>query len=81
MANFTPELLIQFLGYALTVGIVYGTIRQQISALSAELVRLRTDYKDEIQLLRKEVEKHNSIMERTYRLEAEVATIKERGDN
>jgi len=67
--------------YALSVGIIYGTISQQVKTLSVELQRLRGDYKDEIQLLRREVEKHNSIMERTYRLEADVATIKERGDN
>lgn len=79
--EFTPEVIIQFVMYALSVGIIYGTISQQVKTLSVELQRLRGDYKDEIQLLRREVEKHNSIMERTYRLEAEVATIKEKGDN
>ena len=79
--EFTPEVIIQFVMYALSVGIIYGTISQQVKTLSVELQRLRGDYKDEIQLLRREVEKHNSIMERTYRLEADVATIKERGDN
>ncbi len=79
--EFTPEIIVQFVMYALSIGIIYGTIRQQIETMSIELQRLRSDYKDEIKLLRCEVEKHNSVIERTYRLEAEVATIKERGDD
>ena len=78
--NITPDLLIQFVAYGLSIGIIYGTIRQQISSLSEEIRRLRTDYKEEIQMLRKEVEKHNMLVERTYKLEAEVCAMKERGN-
>lgn len=79
--NITPELLMQFVAYGLSIGIIYGTIKQQISAISDELRRLRVDYKEEIQMLRKEVEKHNQLVERTYRLEAELCAMKERGSN
>lgn len=63
-----------------TVGMVYATVKNQIQNCSNELVRLRLDYKEEIQQLRKEVEKHNSMIERTYKLEAKIAVLESRGD-
>lgn len=85
----STEILIQFIMYGLSIGIIYGTIRTQLGQLSNEVKQLRVDhsesirslrvdYKDELQTLRKEVEKHNKVIERTYCLEADVKNIKER---
>ena len=79
--DLTTDLVIQFIVYGVSIGIIYGTIRQQITSLCEEIKRLRQDYKDEIQMLRKEVEKHNMLVERTYKLEAEVGALKMHGTN
>lgn len=85
----STEIVIQFVMYGLSIGIIYGTIRTQLTQLSNEVKQLREDhfegiralrldYKEELQTLRKEVEKHNRVIERTFSLEADVKNIKER---
>lgn len=85
----STEILIQFVMYGISIGVIYGTLRTSLSQLSNEVKQLRADhidsirslrldYKDELQILRKEVEKHNRVIERTFSLEADVKNIKEK---
>lgn len=62
-----------YLGTIVTVVIAVGSV---YAAISARLARLET----QIENLLRETEKHNSVIERTYKLETEVANLYHRYD-
>lgn len=66
--DFTP-----YIGTIVTVIIAVGSV---YAAISSRLTRLETM----IDSLTKQVEKHNSVIERTYRLEQDVANLYHRYD-
>lgn len=60
-------------------------VKQGLNSLSDEVTDLRATYQEAISLieckidnLEKKQDKHNSVIERTYKLEADVAILKER---
>jgi len=63
------EFLADNLGTIVTVIIAFGAT---YAAFAARLTKLETLIED----LRRDVEKHNSVIERTYALEGEVKAIK-----
>lgn len=58
-----------YLGTIVTVIIAVGSVYAAISSQMAKLEALITD-------LRRDVEKHNSVIERTYGLEADMREVK-----
>lgn len=63
-----------YLGPIVTALIAFGAT---YAAFSARLTRLETMIVD----LRRDVEKHNTVVERTYRLETEMETVWKRVDD
>ena len=62
------------IGYIVTILIAFGGFYGMVSASLAKLETLIAD-------LRRDVEKHNSVIERTYALEADVREVKTEVDN
>lgn len=58
-----------YLGTIVTVLIAVGSVYAAISSRLAKLETMITD-------LRRDVEKHNSVIERTYNLEADMREVK-----
>ena len=56
------------IGYAITLIIAFGAFYGLVSANLAKLETLITD-------LRRDVEKHNQVIERTYALEADMKAV------
>ena len=61
--DFTP-----FVGSVVTIAIAFGAFYGLVSANMAKLETLITD-------LRRDVEKHNQVIERTYALEADMKAV------
>lgn len=62
------------IGYIVTILIAFGGFYGMVNASLAKLETLIAD-------LRRDVEKHNSVIERTYALEADVREVKTEVDN
>ena len=58
-----------FIGYVITIVIAFGGFYGMVRASLAKLETLIAD-------LRRDVEKHNQVIERTYALEADMKAVK-----
>ena len=76
--EFTTSNLINIGAYLITLGIFVGTIKTQFGNLQNQLSSQREHLTMQISNLEKEkVEKHNQVIDRTYKLEQEVCILKE----
>lgn len=61
-------------------GVFYGAVNARLARLEARIEDSQKLTQTEIANLRRDVEKHNSVVERTYKLESEVDNLYHRYD-
>lgn len=61
-------------------GVFYGAVNARLARLEARIEDSQKLTQTEIANLRRDVEKHNSVVERTYKLESEVENLYHRYD-
>ena len=85
--DITTGNIIQIASYLITLGIFIGTARTQYSSLNKELsshkelfTAQQAQLSIQISTLEKKVEKHNNVIERTYRCEESLKSAHHRID-
>lgn len=74
-----------YLGFIATIALAfvgfYGMVSSRLASLEAKHEAESRALRESIDTLREEVSKHNSVIERTYKLESDVATAFKRIDD
>lgn len=85
--DITTANIIQIASYLITLGIFIGTVKTQYSSLNKELLSHKelftaqqAQLSIQISSLEKKVEKHNQVVERTYRCEESLKSAHHRID-